>query len=136
MAKLPELFDLSGRVAVVTGGAGLLGEQFCRTLAEAGAAVMVADLDASAAQKLASQLAADGFQALAAPTDVTEPDSVEEMVAHTLESYQRLDILVNSAALDPKFDPQHRPQASNAFEDYSLEAWNAALKVDLTGIFL
>ena len=53
MSKLPELFDLTDRVAVVTGGAGLLGAEFCRTLAEAGAAVTIADLDGEPAADLA-----------------------------------------------------------------------------------
>jgi len=61
---------------------------------------------------------------------------VRDMVEETLARFGRLDILVNSAALDPKFDPEHAEQASNAFEDYPLESWNLALEVNLTGMFL
>ena len=60
MSHLPELFDLTGRAAIVTGGAGLLGAEFCKTLAEAGAAVMVADLDGEAAEDLADSLTQSG----------------------------------------------------------------------------
>ena len=56
MANLPDLFDLSGRVAVVTGGAGLLGKEFCKTLAQAGARVVIADIDGEAALALAASL--------------------------------------------------------------------------------
>lgn len=142
MTDLPELFDLTGRVAVVTGGAGLLGAEFCRTLASAGACVLVADLNAGAAEKLSAQLnAGSGVEcALAAGVDVTQPESVQGMIHTALNTFGRVDILVNSAALDPKFDPQNAAGAarltSGAFEDYPLEAWRQALDVNLTGMFL
>lgn len=131
-------FDLTGRVAVVTGGVGLLGAEFCRTLAEAGAAVAVVDLNASASHGTADALTKNGYKALAVPTDVTQPDSVNAMVAKVLAEFGRLDILVNSAALDPKFDPDAAKKgiAPGAFEDYPLDQWNAALNVNLTGMFL
>jgi 2-deoxy-D-gluconate 3-dehydrogenase len=136
-----ELFNLSGRTAIVTGGAGLLGAEFCRTLAGAGAQVIVADLDFERASQLAQAITADGGEAVGVDLDVTDPESVQSLLAITLENFGRLDILVNSAALDPKFDPQHAPAESQmagtgAFEDYPLEAWNQALDVNLTGAFL
>jgi 2-deoxy-D-gluconate 3-dehydrogenase len=136
MKKLPEMFDLSDRVAVVTGGAGLLGVEFCRTLVEAGANVVVADLDEQAANELAYELEQDGFQAMGVATDVTDPASVQSAVQTTVSTYGGLDILVNSAALDPKFDPGHSGKHSSAFEDYPLEAWQQALDVNLSGMFL
>jgi NAD(P)-dependent dehydrogenase (short-subunit alcohol dehydrogenase family) len=89
-------------------------------------------------------------------TDVTDPYSVQNMVSVTLKVYGRLDILVNCAALDPKFDPEHTIQRpldttkrqstdraeqdnsdfSLAFENFPLEAWNQAITVNLTGVFL
>ncbi len=156
MSILPKLFDLSDRVAVVTGGAGLLGAEFCQTLASAGAAVVIADRNLPAAQTLAETLQACGSRVLAVATDVTQPESTQRMVEVTLKAYGRLDILVNSAALDPKFDPQaervRRSQdevdwnqsstikpaniQSSSFEEFPLEAWNQALAVNLTGAFL
>jgi len=135
-ARLMHKFELTGRVAVVTGGAGLLGAEFSRTLAEAGARVVIADLNAAAASSLADTLARDGLHAIGVETDVASPASVHEMVSAALDTFNRLDILVNSAALDPKFDSQHRSAQSNAFEDYPLEAWRQALEVNLTGAFL
>ena len=148
MPDLPEMFDLHGRVAVVTGGAGLLGAQFCRTLAQAGAQVVVADLNAAAASALADDISHSGGTARAAPIDVTNPRSVRGAVATALQSFGRLDVLVNSAALDPKFDPQHQNRIGDqeikdggspltfSFENYPLELWNQALEVNLTGAFL
>lgn len=136
--KIQEKFDLTGRVAIVTGGVGLLGEEFCRTLAEAGAAVVVVDLNASASQAVADTLTNGGTKALAVPTDITQPDSVNALVEKTLSTFGRLDILVNSAALDPKFDPDavNKGITPGAFEDYPLDLWNSALNVNLTGMFL
>ena len=135
---IQEKFDLKGRVAVVTGGAGQLGTEFCKTLAEAGAAVVVVDLNASATKTTADTLTNGGYQALAAPTDITQPDAVNALVEKTLFEFGRLDILVNSAALDPKFDPEavNKGITPGAFEDYPLDLWNSALSVNLTGLFL
>jgi 2-deoxy-D-gluconate 3-dehydrogenase len=106
MSPLPQLFDLSGRVAIVTGGVGLLGSEFCRTLAEAGAAVMIADMNGEAANNLAASLTQIGYRTVSHETDVTSAVSVKKLVLETIKAFGRLDILVNSAALDPKFDPQ------------------------------
>jgi NAD(P)-dependent dehydrogenase (short-subunit alcohol dehydrogenase family) len=135
-------FDLSGKVAIVTGGPGLLGKEFCRTLGEAGASVVVADVNASAVNALATQLIEAGYHCLGIATDVTQPESVHNLVDETLGTFGRLDILVNSAALDPKFDPvalaemAKQGAVSGAFEDYPLDQWQTALDVNLTGMFL
>lgn len=131
-------FSLKDKVAVVTGGVGLLGAEFCKTLAEAGASVAVADLNGEAAGQVADGLVKSGYKAMGIGTDITSPDSVNAMTAALLSTFGRLDILVNSAALDPKFDPAAAAKgiAPGAFEDYPLSDWNAALNVNLTGIFL
>ncbi|HKY53385.1 MAG TPA: SDR family oxidoreductase [Anaerolineales bacterium] len=136
--KIQEKFDLTGCVAIVTGGVGLLGAEFCKTLAEAGAAVAVVDLNEAAAKETADALMKSGYKALAVPTDITKPDSVNTMVELIVSRFGRLDILVNSAALDPKFDPDaiKKGITPGAFEDYPLDQWNAALNVNLTGMFL
>ena len=129
-------FRIDGRVAVVTGGAGLLGAEFCRALADAGATVVVADLDTKKAEEVAAGLRARGAQAAGVALDVTRPESVAAVVQRAGDEHGRLDILVNSAALDPKFDATHHEQAANTFEDYPLDLWNQALAVNLTGMFL
>jgi len=136
--KIQEKFDLKDRVAIVTGGAGLLGAEFCKTLAEAGASVAVVDLNIEAAKKVADALTKDGYRVKGFGVDITKPDSVKKFVASVLSDFGQLDVLVNSAALDPKFDPDAASKgiAPGNFEDYPLNQWNAALNVNLTGMFL
>ncbi len=137
MPSIHDLFDLTGRVALVTGGAGLLGRQFTQTLAEAGAHVVVADFLAEAAEEQAAELLRQGFQAVSVAADVTSEADTEQMVQAALDRWGQLDILVNSAAWDPKFDPENvESQGSNAFESYPLDLWNQAVNINLTGMFL
>jgi len=136
MANILDKFKLDGKAALVTGAAGLLGREFSRTLAQAGAGVVLADLDAAAAEEVATQIRREGGQALAVSVDVTDKGSVQAMVQAALKEFGRLDVLVCSAALDPKFDPQHAGEHGNTFEGYSLDAWRQALDVNLTGLFL
>ena len=137
MPMIMDKFSLAGRTALVTGGAGLLGRQFTRTLGEAGAKVVVADLDQKAAGEHAASLIEAGIDALAMGVDVTDPESVTQMVAETVNRFGSLDVIVNSAAMDPKFDPENLGrQSANAFETYPLETWKQALDVNLTGMFL
>lgn len=138
MGNIFEKFNLKGRVAIVTGGAGLLGSEFCRTLAEAGAAVVVADLAAGPARTVAESLTQSGFCAIPFPLNVTDPVACAALVEVTLKEFGRLDVLVNSAAFDPKFDAEALAKGipPGRFEDYPLDQWNAALNVNLTGLFL
>lgn len=137
MSNILEKFDLHGRTAVVTGGAGLLGRQFSLALAQAGANVLVADLAQAAADAHALTLREQGLHAEGIGVDVTNPDSTHAMAQAALEIFGSLDVLVNSAALDPKFDPANAgSQGANAFESYSLDSWRQALDVNLTGMFL
>jgi NAD(P)-dependent dehydrogenase (short-subunit alcohol dehydrogenase family) len=130
-------FDMTGKTAIVTGAAGLLGKQFSLTLAQAGASVVLADLDESLAESQVLFLREQGLRAVAVAVDVTDPVSVKAMVKTALEAFGSVDVLVNSAALDPKFDPANLDsQGANAFESYSLESWRQSLDVNLTGTFL
>ncbi len=137
MAHVMEKFSLDGQTALVTGGAGLLGKQFTRTLGEAGAKVVVADINFDGAFDHSMKLREAGIPAIAVRVDVTNPGSVQAMVDHTIAEFGSLDILVTSAALDPKFDPDHlQEQSANAFETYPLAAWQEGMSVNLTGSFL
>jgi len=131
-------FRLGGQVALVTGGAVLLGREFCRTLAEAGANVGVIDLNPQAAQSVADDLQSQGYSALPLPADITRPESISQMLDTVLSTWRRVDVLVNSAALDPKFDADALAKGitPGRFEDYPLEQWQAAVNVNLTGMFL
>ena len=130
-------FDMSGKTVIVTGAAGLLGKQFSLAMAQAGANVLLADLAEDVAHANAAELQSLGLNAVSTRVDVTDPKSAEAMVETALDAYDRVDVLINSAALDPKFDSANvGSQGANAFETYALDSWRQALDVNLTGTFL
>ncbi len=118
MSTIFDKFHLKDQSAIVTGGAGLLGRQFALTLAEAGAGVIVADLDGDRAEIVAASIRSSGYKAQSVEVDVTDPDSVNSMAETAIKAFGSLDVIVNSAAMDPKFDDQHSGQHSNSFENY------------------
>jgi NAD(P)-dependent dehydrogenase (short-subunit alcohol dehydrogenase family) len=126
------VFDLTGRVAVVTGGAGLLGVEHTAALLEGGATVYVADLNAAAAEKAAKQL---GEKAHPLPLDVGDPASVRDALATVLKQSGRIDVLVNNAAIDPKVAPGGLQEVSRV-EHFRLDDWDFQIRVGLTGAFL
>ena len=121
-----QLFDLTNRVAIVTGGAGLLGKQFSRALAEAGAQVIIASRNQETCQAWADQLCTEGYNALALPLDVTDPESSKALVAATIEQCGRLDILVNNAYARGVPAPP---------EELTPEAWRTWIDAGLSGNF-
>ena len=134
---LHRLYDFSQRVIIITGGAGLLGREYVAALAEAGAHVVIADIDGPAARDLSIRVTdLSGVEALGIKTDVSSKPSVQSMVEQTLAAFGRVDGLVNNAALDPKFEDGHAGKHVNTFEDYPLDTWNQSLAVNLTGMFL
>jgi len=136
-SQMPPLFDLTGRVAIVTGGAGLLGREYTRTLLAAGASVAVADIDYDQAVATATTAAAEtGGVALGVAVDIRSQEQIGRMVAAVCDRFGRIDILVNNAAIDPKFDAAVAGQQANTFEDYPLPLWQASLDVNLSGTFL
>ena len=92
-------FRLDGRVAIVTGGAGGIGRIYGRALAEAGASVVLADLDGAAASEEAAKFSADGHGAIGIAVDITDPAAAAAMATATIERFGGIDILVNNAAL-------------------------------------
>ena len=127
------LFGLTGKVAVVTGGAGLLGQVFCQALVTAGANVAIIDLDKQAADKTAATIKkAETQKVIAVECDITSPESVSAMVQDVVTQLGGIDILLNNAAskgsnLDQFFAP---------FENYSLQAWREVMAVNIDGLFL
>ena len=120
------LFDLTGRVALVTGGARGLGEASSRTLARLGAVIVLSDIDADAASATADRLSTEtGAQVLGRGCDVTDPDDVDRLVSGLIEELGRLDILVNNAGIHRRVDPL----------DYAPEDVEAILAVNFRGAF-
>jgi gluconate 5-dehydrogenase len=123
-----DLFDLSGRVCVVTGGHGDLAESMAGALAELGCSVVLAARRVQACEEAAQRLhAAHGVRALAVQTDVTQEDDVERLIATAVDELGSIDVLVNGAATFWAAAP----------EDVPLEkGWRRVLDVNLTGAFL
>ncbi len=127
---------LRDRVAIVTGSAGLLGRQHCLALAQAGAHVVVTDLDAGACSKVADELQADcDVRALAVSADITQPSDLIALRERVLETFGRVDVLVNNAALNDKVEGREA-SLPVPFEQFPLAQWRRALDVNLTGTFL
>ena len=134
---LLDRFRIPGKVAIVTGGAGLLGAAHCQALAQAGGTVIIADIERKSAYRIAGEVRqSTGGEVVAIPTDVTDPASIEAMLTQTLQRFGRVDILVNNAALDPKFDPASAAGHTASFEQFPLELWERSLRVNVTGMFL
>lgn len=124
--KTRQLFDLSGRVALVTGGSIGLGRQMAEGLAEMGASLCLCARKVDRCQQAAEELAKLGAKTLALSCDVKDPASVKETVAKTLESFGHIDILINNAGIS----------WGAPVEEMTLEQWNKVMDTNLTGTFL
>lgn len=118
-------FDLTGRVAVVTGGNGGIGLGMAAGLAQAGASVMIAARDARKSAAALAELQGAGSPVGAVEVDVLSKDSIERMLAETAERFGRVDILITNAGSNIRKAPQ----------DYSLEEWTEVIDVNLRGTF-
>lgn len=134
---LPQSFNLAGRVAVVTGGGGLLGTEHGHALAEVGATVVLADINEEAAQAAASVVNQSGYagRAIAACIDVTKEASIKALSERLTREVGMVRILVNNAAIDPKVQADALVETSR-LEHFSLEQWHFQIEVGLTGAFL
>jgi NAD(P)-dependent dehydrogenase (short-subunit alcohol dehydrogenase family) len=128
-------FSLEGRVAVITGGAGLLGVRHGEAIAAAGGVAVLADIRGGDAVARASEIAAAfGVPAMGIGCDVTRADSIESLLQTILDRFGRVDILVNNAANNPKVEAPG--EGFSRVERFSAEQWNADIAVGLTGPFL
>jgi gluconate 5-dehydrogenase len=122
-----ELFDLSGRTAIVTGGGSGIGRQMATGLAEAGANVVLCARKPERCEEVAAELERDlGVRAAGMRCDVRDPGQVQEVVDATRSGFGRIDILVNNAGTSWGAAP----------EDHPLEGWQKVIDVNLTGVFL
>lgn len=120
------LFDLSGRVAIVTGGNGGIGLGMARGLAGSGAAVVVAGRNEGKNAAAVSELEKLGAKATPVVVDVTDEQSCQRMVAAAVQTFGRLDILINNAGTNIRKQP----------EEYTLEEWHTVLETNLTSAFV
>jgi NAD(P)-dependent dehydrogenase (short-subunit alcohol dehydrogenase family) len=136
-SRIQSLFDLSGRVAIVTGGAGMLGYHHGTILAAAGANVILLDLARTSPWICAEQLqAAHGTECLGLAADITSEESLLQVRDAILDKFGRIDILINNAANNPKVEADPQGKQWSRLENFPLDVWNADIAVGLTGAFL
>lgn len=134
---IKEMFNLSGKVAVITGGAGLLGVQHAEAIAEFGGVPVLIDIDGELAERKASVLRSQfDVPSLGLRCDVTKKTELEGVRRQLLKSYGHIDILLNNAAVDPKVGKDGAGESFGRLEDFSLNQWNLEIEVGLTGAFL
>ena len=124
--KPSELFDLTGKVAIVSGGGSGIGRQMAAGLAEAGADVVLCARKPERCEQAAEELRALGVRALGLRCDVRDPAEIQAVVDRTRAELGRVDVLVNNAGTSWGAPP----------EDYPLEGWQKVIDVNLTGVFL
>jgi NAD(P)-dependent dehydrogenase (short-subunit alcohol dehydrogenase family) len=125
--RVQDLFDLTGRVAVVTGGATGLGRQMCGALAELGASIVLCGRCEERCVRVAGEMAREhGVTCLGLRCDVTQPDEVERLVTDAHAAFGRIDILINNAGT----------AWGGPLEDTPLRGWQKVVDVNLTGAFL
>ena len=131
-------FDLTGKTALITGGAGLLGIQHAFALLESGATVVLTDINstglATAHRLIVQSIESDRI--LMHTMDVSRMESVSEVFEKLTNNGTRIDILINNAAIDPKVRGDQGVYESSRLEHFSIEQWNLQIAVGLTGAFL
>jgi NAD(P)-dependent dehydrogenase (short-subunit alcohol dehydrogenase family) len=131
-------FDLTGRVALITGAAGLLGTEHASALLESGATVVLTDIDEASLAKANEKLSrnADSARILTHVMDVSQSDAVRAVAKELVGAGLQIDILVNNAAIDPKVKGDQGVLETSRLENFPLEQWNLQMAVGLTGAFL
>ena len=124
--KISELFNLSGRIAVITGGAKGLGRSMALALADAGSDVVISDILISSAKNVAKEIEKKGQRSLGIKLDVTQSGEVQKMVNEVTEHFGRIDILINNAGIN----------IISPAENFALKDWNRVVNINLTGVFL
>ena len=132
-SDIQKSFDFSGKVAIVTGGAGVLCTTICRALAEAGAKVAVLDLDSKAANKLTTAIKTSGREAIAVACNVVEKETLEIAAQEVLSKFGRVDFLVNGAGGNK---PTATTTPSQSFFDLPAEALRWVFELNLMGTIL
>ncbi|WP_210129285.1 glucose 1-dehydrogenase [Staphylococcus sp. GDX8P66P] len=127
MTNILEQFKLDGKVAIVTGGAMGLGKAMATALAQAGANIVIADINEEIADNTAKEISeTENIEAIALKVDVTNPDAVNQMVEEVTKQFNKIDILVNNAGMT----------INAKAEEMSFEDWNKVINLNLNGIFL
>ena len=136
-STLGHFFNLKGKTALITGGAGLLGKMHAEVIAEAGGNPILADIKAGSARDIAAEISKKyKVKTLGIRADITKKEDVKNVLKGVIKSFKHIDILINNAANDPKVKAGGKDFESSRFEHFSLDQWGNDLKVGLTGAFL
>ncbi|MCU0327597.1 MAG: SDR family oxidoreductase [Chitinophagales bacterium] len=129
------LFDLTGKIAIVTGASGLIGSHHCRALASHGAHVVVADIDIEGCKRVVDSLP-NPSNHFAISFDVTNKKSIEAAKVEILLQYNKIDILVNNAAINDMFENPALAANQSMFEHYPEDMLDKSMQVNIKGVFL
>lgn len=138
MNGINKRYDMSGKTALITGAAGLLGIEHAAALLEIGATVVLTDVDDACLKTASKTLAAnaDAERIIVRLMDVTSPESIHAVADTLSEEGRSVDVLVNNAAIDPKVKEGDGIVESSRLENFPLDRWNLQVSVGLTGAFL
>ncbi len=137
MKSHKKLFELNGKVAIITGGAGFLGPKHGEAIASAGGIAILADIKEGLAKEKAKEISNKYHtKVMGVKVDVTDIESIKKLLRAVLSKFGRVDILINNAANDPKIKQSDTQKSRTRFEHFSLEIWNEDLAIGLTSAFL
>jgi len=130
-------FDLRNKIAIITGGAGLIGGQHVEVIAEYGGIPVILDIDEERSKKKAAEIIKKySIDCISFKCDVTNKDNIENIREKLIHKYGKIDILINNAAIDPKITNEPGTSPLSRFEKYSEISWDEELAVGLKGAFL
>jgi NAD(P)-dependent dehydrogenase (short-subunit alcohol dehydrogenase family) len=136
-SRVMEMMKLGGKTAIITGGAGLLGEMHAESIAEAGGTPIIIDINESKINAVTKAIKETyNIECVGFNCDITKTEDLEKCKLEILSKYGSIDILINNAALDPKVTKGQSDKSLNRLEDFDLSQWNLELSVGLTGAFL
>jgi len=131
------MFDLTDKIVVITGGAGLLGKKHAEAVAEFGAIPVILDLSQKKAEDTAFQIKEKyKVDSLGLAVDITSEQQVFQCCEQLLQKFRKIDVLINNAANNPKVEESKEGKNFSRLENFDLEIWNQDLAVGLTGAFL
>ena len=138
MSKAFEKFDLTGKTALITGAAGLLGLEHAAALLESGATVVLTDIGEAGLVSACASLSrkADAARIVTRVMDVSRPDTIQAVAEELVATGWRVDILLNNAAIDPKVKSDDGVLGTSRLENFPLDQWDLQIAVGLTGAFL
>lgn len=138
MSKAFEKFDLTGKAALITGAAGLLGMEHAAALLQSGATVVLTDIGEASLAAARDSLSrnADSARIITRVMDVSRPDAIQVVAKELIVTGHRIDILVNNAAIDPKVKGDEGVLETSRLENFPLDQWDLQVAVGLTGAFL